>query len=906
MKRSSRSIPFPFLASRILRFQLRERSSGQAIAGDLFEEYAALRRRRGRLIAWFWAWTQTLALRITYGGPPQRSHRSKQSWRKQMLDEFAAHLRLALRSVRRDPFFSLVSVVVLSLGIGAATGIASLAEATLFRSPPVRQPDRLAAVYTTCRAGAPRCSSSYPDLLDYRERSTLLEDLAGYSWLPLSIGDEANQTILGTVQTVTGNYFELLGVSAWRGRLIEPGDDLRGSPQSVAVLSYNFWKNRLGGDSGLVGRTLRFNGSPFQVVGIAVPDFRGVDLGSGPDVWIPMFAGPQLNFGSISREGIFDSRGSRWISALVGRMKPEVTVEQVRAEMAVLSDRMAEEFPEERGPRKITVDSAENYNLPPAGREDLVRFVALLVGVVGFTLLLTCANLANLQLTRATAQARETGVRLCLGAGPWRLVRQFLTHSLCLSLAGGILGLLVAGWLLRMLSGFQLPGGVSVADVGASIDGRVFALALVLSLLTGAIFGTAPALFASRLDLMHSLRGDRVASASGGRRLRRFILAAQVALCLVLLLGSGLFLRTLFNGLTSDLGFPPDNLVLARFNLSLLGYNPVQGMRFVEDLKARTEAIPGVESAALATRVPLMVGNAFGYFVQVPGYQPAPDEEMRVEVTYASRDYFRTLGLQVQAGREFQSADVEGAPRVAMVNRTMAAHYWGKGEAVQGRFRLGGNDLEVRGVASDADWEGLDAEPENYIFVPLSQHPDVTSSVFMVLLARTRPGADVMSQLRSVFRDLEPRLAINSLGTMSDEVGRILMAQRMGAFLLTTFGVLAVILASVGIFGVVACTVNEDQHAIGVRLALGAGRARVVRGVIRTAGNAMAGGLIVGVAVSWFLASQADRFLFGVSSHDWVTYASAIGLLTIIGAAAAYLPARRAAALDPQTILKAD
>ncbi len=575
-RRRCRAQP-PQLAERLLERLLPPGIVGSSILGDLREEFQLHAGSHKAMSSRLWYWLQVLMVGLPYrlrnGGSPRSPQGRFTSKGATMLETLAQDLRYAMRNLARNPGFTLVAMVTLALGIGATTAIFSLADAALFQAPPVQDPDRLASIYTTCRRGDPRCSSSYPDYLDYRDRCKAFEDMAAFNWLPVSLGGEGSQARLAAVQSVTGNYFSLLGVKPFQGRLIQPADHQRGEVSSVVVLAHDLWHGPLGGDDSIVGQTLRLNGIPFTVVGIAPAGFRGTSLGDAADLWIPMFSAAQLNFGAVSRPTIWDERGSRWIDGLTGRLAEGATVEQARSEMLAISEQLRQEDPDARGPRSVTVDAQSTYRLPVGSRREIVQFVALLAGVVGFTLLLACANLANLLLARAAARDRETGVRLCLGAKRGRLLRQLLTESLVLSFLGGLAGVLVAHWMIGLLASFELPGGVSIESLRVSLDLRLLLFALAISAVTGVVFGTVPALQATRLDLASSLKEGFRTSISSSPQLRKILLAVQIALCLVLLVGSGLF--------------PAHKLLFKLRNVDLHLVSPEQQRRFA--VGARTE-----------------------------------------------------------------------------------------------------------------------------------------------------------------------------------------------------------------------------------------------------------------------------------------------------------------------------
>lgn len=816
-------------------------------------------------------------------------------------------VRHALRGLRRAPGYTAVALATLALGLGANTAIYSLVHASLFRAPPVESPDELIALYTTSRRGFPRSATSYPDYLDYLERATLLQDLAATSTLPASLGDDERGSRFLALEVVTGNYFPLLGSAPARGRLLGLDDDRSGAGQPVIVLSHRLFQGHFAGDDDVVGSAVRLNGRPFTVVGVAHPEFTGLSLGSAPDAWIPMQAASVLEQGAIANPDIWGDRGSRWMGMLVGRRVPGATTEQVRSQLAQISDGMKGEYGDLRGPRDTTVDDLSSYALPNGSEEQLTRFVWLLLGVVGFTLLLACANLANLLLTRATSRAREMAVRLAMGARRGHLVRQLLTESLVVSAVGGMLGLVVAVGLIRLLGPFALPGGIAVADLGATVRGPVLVFAAVAAVVTGLVFGLLPAMQATRPDLSSSLKaGAATGSRTGGHMLRKSLVGIQVALCLVLLIGSGLFVATLRNGMSHDVGFGTDGVAMARFNLGLLNYEPAEAEAFTRTLRGRLEQRPGIRSAAVSTRVPLLGGGARGFFFEVPGYQPRADEELRVDLVAISPGYFESLDVPLLAGRSILPSDVPGSGEVAVISRAMADTYWGGTSPVNRTVVLGDAELTVVGVVEDVTWQGIDDEATNFLYIPLAMAQDWAAG-FVSVVARTAgdPNA-VLETVRSEITALEPDAPVTVLTTMDAQVREVLTAQQMGAVLLTGFGALALLLASLGIGGVVSYTVQRRRRDIGIRMALGAARSSVTAQVAMDMALPVVVGTATGLLAASLLTRSVEGFLFGVSATDPATYAGISAFLLGVALIAAAVPARRATAVNPVEVLGAE
>ncbi len=819
-------------------------------------------------------------------------------------------LRYALRVFGKNPGFTTAAVLTLALGIGATTAIFSMADAVLLRAPPVHEPDRLAVIYTTCRRGDLRCSSSYPDYVDYRDRSRSFGDMAAYSWVPLNVGDGSSAR-LATGQMVTGNYFSLFGLTPAIGRLVVPDDDARANPQTVAVVSHVFWTDFLGADRDAVGTEIRLNGTPYTIVGVAPAGFTGADLGGEPDLWLPMFTGGLLGdgVGSVGEPDIFDSRGNRWIHAIIGRLAHEASIEQAQAEMLAISDGLRELDPEARGPRSVTVEPLGGYILPLGrSRAELVRFVTLLVATVGIALLLASANLANLLLSRALARQREMGIRLAVGAGRIRLVRQLLTESLTLAVGGGLAGLIVATWLLDVLAVFELPGGVVVRTLDVHLDGRMLVIAMALSTITGVLFGLVPAWQSTHTNLSAALKGENRAVRGPRQRLRKALVGIQVALCLVLLVGAAVFLRTLRHGMTMNPGFDDENVAVANFNLSLVRYSPERATGFIDDLLERARGLPGVEAASVATLVPMQQGGFLGTFVEVDGYEPAPDERIRVDYAFVGPDFFRALGVPLREGRGFTAGDRGDEAPVAVVNEFMAQRYWPDGPVVGGRLHLGERTFNVIGVAGDLKWRRLTEDPTPYVFFPIAQSPTTMAQRSLTLVVRGGDG-DVRSLLPLIqqrIRELDPDLSLANLEPLRTQVRRVLMPQRMGSLLLVMLGALAVVLAVIGIYGVVAYAASEQTRAIGVRMALGATRNDIVRLMAREGTTPLLLGLGAGGAGGLVLTRALQRFTIGASAVDPLAFGAATIVLVSVASLATLIPARRAAGIDPMAALRSE
>lgn len=847
--------------------------------------------------------------RRRFGSANRQRDQVRWTWGVGWVRDLVSDGRLLGRQLIRNPGFAVGAILTLALGIGANTAIFSIARQALLRAPSVVEPGRLAAIYTTCRRGQLRCSSSYPDYEDYRDLTASFSDVAAYSPVPLNVGTETTAR-LATGLLVTGNYFPLLGLAPAHGRLLGPADDPDGGGVATAVVGHAFWRDALGGDPSAVGRTIRLNGATFQVVGVAPEGFEGLALASRPDIWLPIRSASLLGpgVGGAGEPDVTTNRRMRWIGTVLGRLAPGASIERARAEMDALAARLGSEYPDERaaidGVRQITVDELNGFILPVGSEESLQGFVIMLGAVVLMTLLLASANLANLLLARATARGREIGVRFALGAGRARVLRQLLTESLLLSLIGGAAGLLVARIMLGLLSGFELPGGVPLGTLGIGLQPDVLLFALGTSVLAALLFGLAPALHATRPDLAGAVKGEAGARKGFGA-VRRGLVSVQVALCLVLLVGSGLFLRTLRNSLDSRLGFDPAGTVAARFNLSLLGYSEAAAQNFLARLLSESRALPGVTAASVGSLVPFQGGGFRGTFAEIDGYVPAPDEEIRIDWVGVGEDYFASLGTRVLDGREISRADGDEGRIVAVVNEHMANRYW-EGSPVGRTIRAFGTDVEVIGVVENPTWQSIGEEATPFVFLP--QAPlEMAASTFFTLTVRTDGDPRALVPLiRERFRALEPELSLTFLSPMDDLVGDALMPQRLGTVLLTLLGGLALILAAVGVYGVVSYSVRQSAREIGVRIAVGASQGRILASVWKRMLVPVAIGLGLGTVAALWLSGSIESFMYGIGADDPWTIGAIALLLAAVASGATLIPARAAARLDPAKVLRTD
>lgn len=797
----------------------------------------------------------------------------------------------ALRTLRRAPVFTAVAVASLALGIGANAAIFGLADAILLRPlPGIREPERLATF-----ASGPQ---TYPDYRDYRDLSTTWDGLAAFRERPVSLGVGATAR-LARVAIVSGNYFSVLGTAAFRGRAILPDDDVVGAGQRVAVISHGLWQREFAGDPAAVGRKIELNGAAFTVVGVAPLGFRGARLVGDPSVWVPINSWPSVATGEFLQLDI-ESRGWGWL-VVIGRLRPGVDILGAERELDVIAERLRQlHRPKSPGPADLTLRPAVQTVIGANAHGPTVRFMTVLAAVAAIALLVACANVANLQLSRAAARAREIGVRLALGAGRGRLVRQLITENVVLAALGGAAAIAVSRLMLRSVSVVSLPGGASVAELAGDVSTRTVAFTFAVAGVVGVAFGLMPALRASKPELVGALKDAQSTSSKSGLRLRGALVASQIALCLVLLAGAGLFLRSLQQALRVDLGFRPSGVAVATFHLGLQRYDSVRAQAFYDRLAERLRALPGVEAVGWATSLPFGGDNAIG--VRPVEATVADGNVPVVAVTYVGADYFRALGIPIVRGRALDERDRARAPGAAVISETMAARLWA-GEDPIGR-RFNGN-ITVVGVARDIRFMDLSGRPEPYLYGSLPQIISTLGLEPVSLAVRASGGLDrVHAAIRREVRALDERVPIIEPRSLDDLVGAVLLPQRIGATLLSLFGVLTLVLAAVGVYGVLASLVGRRTREIGIRVALGARPAEVVALVLRQSFALVAGGVVVGLFLALVAAKAIASLLFGVGPTDPITFAATAAALVAVGLAASYVPARRATRVNPTEALR--
>ncbi len=814
-------------------------------------------------------------------------------------------LRQALRQLLSRPAIHGLAVVSLALGIGANTSMFTLIDAVLFDAPPVARPDELVELYTSEVDGSLYSSSSAPDYRDLAAKARSFTGVGLYSIMAGSF-DDGERTRLLFGEVASGNFFEVLGIEPALGRFFRPEEDAVPGEGAVVVLGHGFWQREMAGDPGVLGRQLELSGRSLTVVGVAPESYRGSFPGLAAAYWVPLSM-----HDALSRRPKLAERQARSF-LLKARLAPGVGLEQARAELASLGVGLAEQYPESNDGRKFSLMPASDVTFDPEIDGALFGVAGLLLAVVGIVLLIACSNIANLLLARAIDRRREIALRQALGAGRRHILRQLLLESLLLALAGGALGLLLAAGITRLVLAFQPPLPLPLA-LDLSLDGRVLLFTLAVSLATGLACGLAPAIRASRPQLLDGLRTDDAGFGRGLRKLglRNTLVVSQVALSTLLLLGSGLFLRSLGRAQAVDPGFSLRHGVAASIAYGIgQSDSEASGRIFYRELLERMAALPGVEGVALARELPLGFGQEASGF-EIDG-EPLGDGERGHEIdsTVVSPGYFATLGIALPWGRDFTPADEAGTPRVAIVNEEAARRFWPGQSPLGKHLRFAAVDgeaagpwMEVVGVAATGKVRTLGEKPRPFVYRPYTQ-----DYVNLLTLVVASPGDErsLIAALRETVESLAPGVPFFDLRTVPEHLAITLFPARMGAGLLAAFGLLGLVLASVGLYGVVAYAVSRRTREMGLRLALGAGRGQVLGLVVREGMSLVLVGIGLGMVGALALGRLLAGWLFGISPGDPLTFTVVPLLLAAVAAAANLVPARRATRIDPSVALRGD
>jgi predicted permease len=819
-----------------------------------------------------------------------------------MLHSVLQDLRHGLRLARSSPALVTTAVASLALGIGATVAMFALVNAVLLRPVPVESPEELVFLYTGTEE-SPYRVFSYPDFLNYRDGSSAFRGLAAFGEIEASLSSDGSpEEVRGLI--ASGSFFDVLGVEAALGRLFTAEDDRNPGEHPVLVLSHAFWERRFGGDPGVVGREVAINGRPYVVLGVAPRGFHGPLVLESFDLYVPMMMQahvrpPRAGFSGEMDPDLLERRGAGWLSA-VGRLAPGVSLEEAESSLRSTSARLEEEHPE--------TNRGERASLYPLTKIDpraypLLRSVALLLmSVALLVLLVATANVVNLLLVRAVARRREIAVRLSLGGSRGRLVRQLLTESLSLALAGGALGLLLASWLLDGLGRLVPATGIFSFTLDFDVDGRVLAFALLASVVSAALVGIAPALEGSRYDLVSTLRGATGASMPGSSFSGKNALAlAQVAFSVVLLVGAALFVESFRQSSAISPGFAAGEILTAQLRVELLRYSEPRARAFYREVVERTSALPGVEAVSLARTLPLAGAGRTSSLV-VEGLEPT--DEIEVATNVVGLDYFRAMGIALLRGRDFATSDVEGSQLVVVVNESFVARYSPTGDALGRRVQIDSEDdddwREIVGVVRDSKYRRLGEEPTPYVYQPLAQRHETG----VTLLVRGADPERFHSGVREILRSMEPHLPLSQIEPLDALLESSLFPARMGARLLTASAILAGILAAVGLYGVVSFAVSMRTREMGIRVALGARPETLTRLVLGEGSRLVFAGVVLGSLLALGATRLVSSFLHGVSPTEPGVFLAAGAFLAMVMLGTAYVPARRAAGADPLIALR--
>jgi predicted permease len=826
-------------------------------------------------------------------------------------------LRYAARTFRKSPVFVAVAVLSLALGIGANTAIFTLVDQLLLRLLPVKDPQQLVLLWGRGRhygSNNGRYKISFPMYEDFRDHNQVFSGMFCRWETSLSVSSEG-KTERVSGELVSGTYFPVLGVGAALGRVFTPDDDKIPGGHPLAVISHRYWLSRFGGSKDIIGKKLLVDGYPLTIIGVSQAGFDGTDPGSSPQIRIPIMMEAQISPQFAEFYNMKNRRG-RWVNAF-GRLKPGVTMTQAKSALQPFFHQILEMEVREKDFARAAPETRQSFlamwmELLPASKGDsslrsqFANPLLVLTAVVGLVLLIACANVANLMIARATARQKEIAVRLALGASRGRIISQLLVESLTLALAGGLAGLLLAIWMDGALLNF-LPAGDGPLTISTTPDWRILAFNLGVSLFTGVIFGLAPALQSTRPQLAGTLK-DQVGSIAGGTSvgLRKTLVAAQVTLSLLLLIGAGLFIRSLSNLKDLDPGFRTANLIGFAVDPTMNGYKPERSLDFYRQLREHLDAIPGVESSSLAVMA-VLTGDEWDSSMAVEGFQHKPSDTPDPHMQFISPDYFTTMNIPILLGRDFRTTDGRSAPKVCIVNEKFARRFFKDGLAVGKHIGMGGDpgtklDIEIIGVVRDTKYESMREEVPLEVYRPYHQMEFVLGMYAYVRTARQPEQA--FSSIRQVVNGLDPNLPLFQMKTIEAQMEDSLITERLVATLSTGFGVLATLLAAIGLYGVMAYLVAQRTREIGVRMALGAATGDVVwlvmKDVLILAGIGIAVGLPAALALTRVVKSQ----LYGIQPNDAMTIVASTLGIACVALLAGYIPARKASRVDPMRALR--
>ena len=826
------------------------------------------------------------------GGVEQVKEECREARNMNVIENFARDMRLGVRMLRRNPGFTVLTILCLTLGIGANAAVFSWVEGILFRPYPlVPHQERLVALSGT--AGEEREQTSWPDLLDLQKSCTLCETVfvSSITGATLSIGERAEVT---TGSIVSANYFDAIGVQPILGRGFAPGEDTGRNGHPVVVISYRLWQTRFRGDPEIIGKTQRLDNVVHTIIGVAPARFYGTFVGRVMEFWVPASMVEVYNAGSNKLE----DRGARWAEAFV-RLKPGVTRNQAQQEISAIAGRLEVAYPATNRGRGIKVWPL--WNTPFNHASHLLPTLQIMVVVAMFVLFIVCANVGNLLLVRSFARRHEMTVRLAMGASRGRLVRQLVTEGLLLSTCGAAGGMLVAYWCRHALVLF-FPG--DVLYLPGEIDGRVLGLSAAVCLVVTLAVGLVPAFQTRRLALAETLKTEAsaVMGARGRAWFRSSLVVLQVTLSFLLLVGATLLMQSLSKIRATSPGFSTQ-VFDTSVPLVTAGYDAPRAKIFQDELIQRVRALPGIEEAAYARVVPLSYQSYSSTPIAVDGYEPQPDEQPTAEYNEVSPDYFATMSIPLISGREFTRADDENAPPVAIVNQTMVARYWRGKNPIGQRLEVKGNWVLVVGVVKDSKYYSIEETPRPFFYVPLRQYFAIEPDIH---IRTTQPLETIQTALMREVRALDPNLALYEMITLQEQVNRSTSEQLVAVTLVALFGGLALLLASIGLYGVMSYTVSQSTRELGLRMALGAGASNVLRLVLSRGLLLTTTGIMIGIVLALLLTRLLGNLLYQVSPRDPLAFAAAFAVIALASTAACFLPAWRATRTDPIRALRAE
>jgi len=813
-------------------------------------------------------------------------------------------IRYAARLLWKDPAFTAIAVLSLAVAIGANSTVFSLVNALMFKPLPVDSPGRLVWIYGTNAKSEEPEVFSYPNYEDFRTQTDVFSDLFAFNEMPLRLfSDDKPAVVWGAA--ATENFFTGLGLKAELGRTFTPEDGNIPGAVPLVVIGDGLWRRHFGGDPSVLGHEVQINGRSLKLIGVLPPEFSGTRaFGFIPEVWYPIAMFEQV---TGARPGSLQDRNDDFLF-LMGRLKSGVTIAQAAASVATVNARLNATYRKSSSAVTVHVVSGSRKTNPYIERTGILQIAsAVTLAMVGFVLLIACANVANLVLVRMSGRRREVAVRLAVGANRLRLVRQLLTESLLLSLVGGALGLLIAVWLKDAISGFK--PALDFDAIGTvytySMDWRIIGFTILITFAAGILAGLTPAVQVSRSDIVSVLKGGVAGTAARRATVRNILVVVQVALCLMLLVGAALSLRSALNVRNIDPGFSTHNLLLTRVNLALQGYDQDKRRQFARALRSRLESLPGIESASSGGPLPLDEYDQSRTIVP-EGFVPGPGTERGFNVGFSrvAPNYFRTMGTRIVSGREFTDFDSRSSDRVAVVNETLAQRFWRNENPIGKRIQLGltgGTYSAVVGVAQNGKYMTLGEAPRPYVFFAAFQNfPDTIS-----IIAKTTGSPQLMAPpIREEVRKMDPTLAVLSVQTIDQFRNRLLDIPKIPAIVLVGLGGVALTLSSIGLYGVISFSVSQRRREIGIRMAIGAEAPEVIRMMIRQSAGVVILGCTTGLVGVIVLMRFMTTLLYGVRPTDPATIAAVSAIVLSIAAVALHIPARRAATLDPLRTLR--